>query len=158
MKSGYRLLGLDPAPYRFLFDADEATLARHHARRVRVDEHPGYPCRVSLTDAPLGAEMLLVHHCHHPVEGPYRASGPVFLPCRQQTPAHHENQVPEMLKRRLLSLRFYDANNNLVKADVIDGKELDVALIYHLSDSAIQYGHIHFARQGCFACRIEFIL
>jgi hypothetical protein len=56
-----------------LTQSDEA-LQTIGARRLVVDEKPGYPCRVSLVDAEIGEEVLLVPFAHHDVPSPYRSS------------------------------------------------------------------------------------
>ena len=50
----FRIRGLDPAPFQPLFDLDDAALAGQGAVRVVADCSPGYPCRIGLTDAPVG--------------------------------------------------------------------------------------------------------
>ena len=54
--------GLDPAPFAPLFDLDDAALAARQAKRVTVASFPGYPDRISLDDAPVGEQVLLVNH------------------------------------------------------------------------------------------------
>ncbi|WP_331716765.1 DUF1203 domain-containing protein [Stenotrophomonas sp. MMGLT7] len=40
---------------------------------------PGFPCRVSLEEARVGEELLLLHHMHQPAHAPYRAAGPIYV-------------------------------------------------------------------------------
>jgi hypothetical protein len=44
---------------------------------VKEGTHP--PCRVSLTDAQPGDEILLVNYEHHPVDSPYRRRYAVYV-------------------------------------------------------------------------------
>ena len=48
-------------------------------RRMRSDQPVGFPCRVSLEDAPVGEEVLLLPFTHQDSRSPYRASGPIFV-------------------------------------------------------------------------------
>ena len=50
----HQLRGLDPALFEKLFDLDDAALAERGVKRLRVDAPIGYPCRVTLEDAPVG--------------------------------------------------------------------------------------------------------
>ena len=65
------------------------------------------------------------------------------------------NQVPDLLRTRLLSVRAYDANDMMVEADVVDGLDLENLLQRFLDNVAVSYVHVHFARPGCFACRVD---
>jgi len=49
---------------------------------ITVDTEPGYPCRVSLSDAKVGERVLAVSFSHYNVNSPYRASGP-YLSARR---------------------------------------------------------------------------
>ena len=62
--------GLDPQPYRHLYGMSDAELAARRAVRYHADEKPGFPDRVSLCDAEIGAPVLLVNHVHLDVPAP----------------------------------------------------------------------------------------
>ena len=47
--------------------------------RTRVTTRPGYPCRISLQDAEVGEEVLLLTFRHQAVASPYAASGPIYI-------------------------------------------------------------------------------
>ena len=69
------------------------------------------------------------------------------------TPAPGE--VPELLRRRLLSLRAYDAAGVLRAAEVIEGRELPALVAGMFADPEVSYLHAHNARPGCYSCRID---
>lgn len=140
--------GLDPAQFSEL-------LPHHRAVRRVVDESPGYPCRITLEDAPLGAEVVLLHHEHLAVDSPYRAAGPIFVRLGAKQRVCAPGEVPVALTRRLLSVRGYDARGMMIAADVVAGRELAARLETFLDDGRIMFAHVHHAGPGCFACRVD---
>ncbi len=83
----FQLVGVPYETFAPLFSLSDEALAKLDARRVIATEAPGYPCRVSLVDAAVGEELILVPFAHQPASSPYRASGPVFVrkaarPCK----------------------------------------------------------------------------
>jgi hypothetical protein len=134
---------------------DDNQLARRGARRFVVDRKPGFPCRVSLADAEPGERVILLPYCHQPADSPYRACGPIFVREAAATALLAPGTVPDLLRSRLLSVRAYDVDHLMAEADVVDGRELESCLARMLERPAVAYAHIHFARPGCFACRVD---
>jgi hypothetical protein len=148
----FRIKGLPAAPFRELFDlSDDALKARGAIRRVtdRV-----VPCRVSLTDAEPGQEVVLVNFEHLAVDNPYRSRYAIFVRDGEQT-FDAVDQVPEQLRRRTLSLRAWDAQDMMVSHDVVDGRQVEGSIERLLADPKTAYIHAHFAGPGCYAARIE---
>jgi hypothetical protein len=107
---------------------------------------------VSLEDAPIGAELLLLPYEHHEAHSPYRASGPIFVrrgATRRDLPP---GELPPYVSARLISLRAYDADAMMVDATVCDGPEVAAALDGFFANRAVDYVHLHFAKRGCFSC------
>jgi hypothetical protein len=150
----YQLRGLEPAPFEKLFDLDDAELAGLGMRRMCSDQPVGFPCRVSLEDAPVGEEVLLLPFTHQDSRSPYRASGPIFVR-RGQAAAWIVNALPTYLTLRPLSVRAYDAADEMVDAEVVDGTAAEPLIQRYLARTDVAYLHIHFARRGCFACRVD---
>lgn len=151
----YQLHGLEPRLFEALFDLDESALAVRGMRRMRVDTPVGYPCRISLEDAPVGEEVLLLPFTHQDSRSPYRASGPIFVRRGRREAARVTDVLPPYLTRRPLSVRVYDAADEMVDADVVAGAEADSLIKRYLARDHVSYLHIHFARRGCFACRVN---
>lgn len=150
----FRITGLSPEPFRPLFSMSDGELAAHRAVRRIADSRPGFPCRISLTDAEPGQEVILTHYKHHAVASPYRASHAIYV--RQgETTYDAVDQVPEQLRLRHLSVRAFDRAGMMVGADVVDGKELEGVVARLLHDERAGYLHVHYARPGCYAARIE---
>lgn len=151
----YRIVGLSPEPFLELWPLDDARLAERNIRRVQADSDRGYPCRISLEDARQGEELLLLPYRHHAVAGPYRASGPIFIRRSAQQAAQWMDEVPPAFQRRLLSVRGYDAQGWMQACEVVEGTTLDAHLRQCLQRTDIAYLHVHNARPGCFAARVE---
>ncbi len=150
----FRILGLPAQPFTALFAMSDAELAARGAVRRVADARPGYPCRVSLTDAAPGEAVVLVHHEHHAVASPYRASHAIYVRAGETT-FDAVDQVPEMLRSRLLSVRGFDAGGMMTGADVVEGAALEAAIAALFRDPRAAYLHVHFAKPGCYAARVE---
>jgi hypothetical protein len=150
----FRISGLAAAKFADWFTLSDAELATRHAVRRIADSKPGFPCRISLTDAEVGDEVLLINYEHLPVDSPYRSTHAIYIRAGEQT-CDVIDAVPAMLRSRLLSLRAFDAAGMMTAADVVDGNELEAAIGKLFSDERAEYLHAHFARPGCYAARIE---
>ena len=149
----FHIRGLDPERFAPLF-TDPIQLAARGGRRVLADAPTGFPCRVSLADARPGDELVLVPFEHHAAASPYRASGPIFVR-RGAEVFDAVDRVPEMLRSRQLSVRAYDARGDLVRAEVCPGAELEPTIEELFAAPEIRTLHVHFAKPGCFACRVD---
>jgi hypothetical protein len=151
----FQLVGIDHAPFEHLFKLTDGQLGEFGAVRRIATASTGFPCRVSLEDADTGDELLLLPYAHHPVESPYRASGPIFVRrgARQRTLPIGE--VPTYVTRRVISLRAYDAAHMMVDAAVCEGTLVATELQRFLDNDDVAYIHLHNAKQGCFSCRVD---
>lgn len=138
-----------------LFALDEFELAARNIRRVQADGRPVYPCRVSLQDAAQGEDLLLLPHEHHPVDTPYRASGPIYVREAARHARPSANEIPELLRRRILSLRAYDVHGMMVSAEVLQGTEIEAGIERLFAMPRTHYLHVHYAQPGCYACCID---
>jgi hypothetical protein len=90
------------------------------------------------------------------VPGPFRASGPIFVrEAADRAAAPGPGEVPEQIRSRLLSVRAYDAQGMMLDADVTEGAGLEGAIERFFGHEAIGYLHVHFARRGCYGCRVD---
>jgi hypothetical protein len=138
-----------------LFELTDEELHKRSTKWLVADADPGYPCRVSLADAEVGERVLATTFIHHDVQSPYRASGPVFVREIAQTANLVVNEIPIMFHHRLLSLRAYDSHGMMVGASVIQGNELEQAIVGHFENRDVEYQHIHNANPGCFNCSVQ---
>ncbi|HEX9948145.1 MAG TPA: DUF1203 domain-containing protein, partial [Allosphingosinicella sp.] len=75
----YRIEGLRREAYEALLGLEDHSLALRHARRVKADSKPGFPCRVSLEDAEPGESLILFHHVSHDVPTPFRSAYAIYV-------------------------------------------------------------------------------
>jgi len=150
----FRIRGLPAAPFADLFSMSDPQLSARAAVRRLAASKPGFPCRISLTDAEVGEEVILVHYEHHAVASPFRASHAIYVRAGEQQ-YDAVDRVPPMLRSRLLSVRAFDADGMLVDADIADGADLEALIERQLAQPQAQYLHIHFARPGCYAARVD---
>ena len=153
--SGFMIRGLDPAPFAALYGLSDAALAERGVVRMEVDAKPSFPCRASLEDGDIGQAMLLLNYEHLPVDSPYRQCHAIFVREGETEAAQFENEVPEQLAIRTLSLRAYDAAGMMTDADLVEGGELSALIDRFFADPSVAYLHAHNAKRGCFAARID---
>lgn len=151
----FRITGLPAEHFTHLFAlSDEELTARGAVRRIADQRTPGYPCRVSLTDAQAGDELLLVNYEHHAVDSPYRMRFAIFVRKGEAT-YDAIDEVPEQLRTRMLAVRAFDAKAMLLAFELVDGRRLETVIEQQLADPNVAYLHAHFAAPGCYAARIE---
>lgn len=150
----FRITGLDPAPFRPLYGLPEAELARHGAIRMTVDAHPGFPDRITMEDVPPGETVLLLNHTCMAKPSPYRASHAIFVREGAETAYDATGTVPEVMSRRQLSLRGYDADGMMLDAELATGDAIAEAITRIFENPQITEIHAHNAARGCYSGRI----
>jgi hypothetical protein len=122
-------------------------------KRTTVSDANTAPCRRCLTDAQPGEDVVLVSYDPFTVDSPYRSASPVFVHAKNC--ARYEGAaIPEQQRRRLLSVRSFDADAMMREADVVDGTDLDAAIEKMFADDAVEFIHVHNAKPGCFAVHV----
>ena len=149
----FTVTGLSPDPFRHLYGLPDAELAAHRARRVIAGES-GFPERIELRDATPGEALLLVNFEHQDADTPYRSSHAVYVR-EGATAAWTGDEIPEVMRKRLLSLRAFSADGMMVEADVVDGADAEQLIERQFANSRVAYIHAHYARPGCYAARID---
>lgn len=152
--NSFKLVGLPLEPFSHLFGLSDAELAARNARRVLATAKPGYPCRVSLSDAEIGEELLLLPFEHQAANSPYRSSGPIFVR-KAAAPAHLDaGVVPDYVRTRLISVRAYDGAHLMTDASVCAGAGAAAAIQAMFAREEVSYIHLHNANRGCFSCAV----
>lgn len=151
----FQISGLEESRFQHLFGQAPEALAKYGVERMTVESQPGYPCRVSLRDVNVGETVLLMNYEHLSAPSPYRSSHAIFVKEGASGATVGKNQIPEMLRIRLLSVRAFDANGMMVEADVVDGDDLEPIIERMLSIESVDFLHIHNAKRGCFMARAD---
>ncbi len=150
----FRIQGLAPEAFLDLFALSDSELAARDIRRVVADEPHSAPCRVTLEDAEPGERLLLLPFDHHVASSPYQASGPIFVREKAASAFDAVGKLPSVFEGRLLSVRAYDENGMMLDADVV---EADPRTLFDkfFANPDVEYLHVHYARRGCYSCRVE---
>jgi hypothetical protein len=151
----FQISALEADRFEALFALSDERLAEHLAVRVTATSKPGFPCRVSLADAEVGEELLLVNHQHLTEATPFRATYAIYVRKGAARARPAVGEVPEQLRTRTLALRAFDAAGMLVAADLAEGTALEPTLERLLAEPEAAYVHIHYAKPGCYAARAD---
>ncbi len=151
----FRITGLSASIFRHLYGLSDQDLAARGARRYVVDASPGCPDRIEMRDLEAGETALLVNYTHQPARTPFQASHAIFVREGAETTYDMVDEIPDVLRRRVLSLRAFDAAHMMVDADLVDGHEARALIERFLATREVATIHAHYARRGCYAGRIE---
>jgi hypothetical protein len=151
----FRITGLSPEPFRRLFGLPDDELAKLGVKRYVADKAPGFPCRIEMRDAAPGEAVLLLNHVCQPADTPYRASHAIFV--REGAAAAYDriDEVPAVMRARLLSLRAFDADGMMLDADIVEGAAVEPLIARLLANADVSYIHAHNAKRGCYSGRID---
>ena len=151
----FRITGLDFEPFRMLVDLPEDELRARGVRRILADRAPGYPDRIELRDAEPGESLLLLNYMHQPAASPYRSSHAVYVLEHAAKTYEKVDEVPSVLRTRMISLRAFDDEGMIVAADLCAGTMVEQSMGQLLSVDRVSYLHLHYAKYGCYACRVD---
>jgi len=155
MAHSFQLTGIDHEQFETLFELSDERLQEYGAVRRYVTSSPGYPCRISLKDAEIGEELLLLPYEHQPAASPYRASGPIYVRRGAKRRTLAVGEMPSYVTSRLISVRAYDAAHMIVAASVCEGTLVAREIEQVFNDPMVAYIHLHNAKRGCFSCRVN---
>lgn len=155
MTHNFQIKSLHDQEFAHFFTLTDHELENLSVIRSTVDKKPGYPCRVSLEDAEIGEEVILLTYQHHKTTSPYQALGAIFVGKNAISANLEINEIPKMLAHRLLSIRGYNKNGIMKEAYVCEGLNLRSDLNRMFENQDIRYIHIHNAKPGCFNCLVE---
>ena len=150
----FQIHALSSTPYTALFSLTDSELNQRNIVKTIVEEQNCYPCRVSLEDADIGETVILVNYSHLPEASPFQASHAIFVRQNATQATPEVDSIPQMITRRLISVRAFDAEHLMLTADVVEGEELKQMIGNMLEDNKVQYLHLHYARPGCFAAKV----
>jgi hypothetical protein len=151
----FQVVGLPSSPFERFYGQSDAALAAHGVQVQVADASPGFPCRVTLRDAKPGTRMLLLNFEHQPANTPYRSTHAIYVADGARETPVAKGEVPESLRLRLLSVRAFDKEGMMVDADVTPGAEAAAVFERMLAKPGVDYLHVHNAKRGCYAARVE---
>ena len=148
--------GLPAAPFQNLFGLSEEALAAQGVIRMTSDSAVGFPCRITLEDAPVGETVLLLNYEHQPADTPYRSRHAIFVREAATAPTSTRDVIPLCLAvRPFISLRAFDVDGMMLDGEVVPGAELAAPIERLLALPKAAYLHAHYAGRGCYAARID---
>ena len=150
----FRIRGLSPHFFSQYFAMSGDELRQVGAIRS-IAESPGLPCRVSLEHAAVGDEILLLNYEHMSAQTPYRARHAIYVNRASKRAFDAVDVVPETILSRLVSVRAFDAADMMTDAEVLEGAQAAALFERYLANDAVSYLHVHNARRGCYAARVE---
>lgn len=151
----FQIIGLPASRFKSLFALGDQELAARGVIRMVADKQPGFPCRVSLRDAEVGETLLLLNYEHLPAASPYRSSHAIFVRQGASEARLEVNEVPQLLRIRLLSVRSFDQAGMMLDGEVVPGGELAPVIERMLDQGEVAYLHVHNAKRGCYAARVD---
>ncbi|NMH72916.1 DUF1203 domain-containing protein [Bacillus sp. RO2] len=155
MRNNFQIVALQEKEFSNLFFINEELLKSIGALKMIANKKPGYPCRVSLKDAEVGEEVILLNYQYHCVNSPYKASGPIFIRKGATTAKLDVNEIPEMLDHRYLSLRGYNHDSMMVEARGTEGVNVRENIDEILDNKEVEYIHILNSNPGCYNCLVN---
>jgi len=151
----FQISALDVDRFKPLFGLDRETLSRAGVQRVIADSKPGFPCRVSLRDAEVGESLLLMNYEHQSMPTPFQSSHAIFVREWAIQARPDINEIPEMFRNRVLSVRAFDASGMMTDADLVEGVGLETQIERMLERGSVDCLHIHNAKPGCYAALVR---
>ncbi len=152
----FTVTGLEPGRFNHLFGLSDAVLAAQGVLRREVDAPQGFPCRITLEDAPVGDTVLLLNFEHQPADTPFRACHAIYVREGSHAMRRTVDEIPPALAARPhISLRAFDAEGMMRDALVAPGSDLAPAIEALLAQPHVAYLHAHYAGMGCYAARID---
>ena len=151
----FRLKGLDVRTFQPLVGLSDAELHARGARRVLANSNPGFPDRIEMREAEPGESLLLVNYVHQPIASPYRAAHAVYVLEHPRQQYDRTDEIPQVLRSRMISLRAFDDDGMIVDADLCPGAQLEAPIHRLLGQASTAYLHLRYAKFGCFACRVD---
>src|SRR5262245_13215230 len=148
----FRITGLPAGNFQHLFSLDDAELAALGA--VRRNAPGAVPCRISLTDATPGEEVILTNYEHHAVDSPYRMRFAIYVRKGEET-FDAVDAIPEQLRKRTLAARSFDEHGMMIERELVEGTGLEDTIRRLFADPRAAYLHLHYAAPGCYAAQVE---
>ncbi len=152
MRNSFRIV---PLPTEIADAARRAVQigAPDHAT-VTADSPRGYPCRHCLQWARPGERMILFPFASIPFGQPYSGSGPIFIHAEQCEQYSATHEFPAAFRSSRV-FRAYDANQNMIDAQVLNGEEPEAIIDKLLQKPETAFLQVRSISRGCYTMKIE---
>ena len=150
----FRITGVTPDAFADLWQATEATRAAAGVHRVTATASPGFPDRITLEDAEIGEELLLLNHTSQTADSPFRATHAIYVRKGDVAPFDELDSLPPAMLARPQSLRGFDAKGMMQDADLAEGAQIAEVIERLFENPDIVEIHAHNAKQGCFMAKV----
>jgi hypothetical protein len=151
----FRIVGLQPTRFSEYFGKTDGELSAVGARRYMVDERPGFPDRIEMRDLEIGETAILLNYEHMDKPSPYRSSHAIFIRDGATQAYDRVDEIPEVMRSRLLSVRSFSNDGMMLNADVLPGADLREWITKAFADPTVDFIDVHNAKRGCFSGRIS---
>lgn len=152
----FMITGLPVDEFSPLFGLPDQHLATRGVLRHIAKSPFGFPCRVTLEDAPMGQTLLLLNYEHQAADTPYRSRHAIYVSEAATQTRRAVDEIPGCLSARPhISLRAFDSAGMMTAAEIAPGAGLTPVIERMLADPQVSYIHAHNAGRGCFAARID---
>jgi Protein of unknown function (DUF1203) len=131
--------------------AAEAGAADHAI--VVADSPGGYPCRHCLRWAQPGERVILFPYASIPPGHPYSETGPIFVHVEKCERYGAIGEYPADF-RNGRGFRAYDANYNMIDAEVPNGNDPEAVIENLLKNPKTKFVDARSVTRGCFTFRI----
>ncbi len=121
---------------------------------VIADSPNGFPCRHCLRWARPGQRVILFPYAAIPPDHPYSESGPIFVhaePCERYSATH---VYPSGFRNGRV-FRAYNANYDMIDAEVANGSEPEAVVEKLLQNPETAFVHARSVTHGCYTFGVE---
>jgi hypothetical protein len=121
---------------------------------ITVDSPESSPCRHCLRWAHPGERVILFPYAAIPSGRPYSETGPIFVHATECKRYSSTNEYPADFRNDRV-FRAYDANYNIIDAQVMDGSEPEVMIETLFQNPDTAFVDVHSVTRGCFTFRVQ---
>jgi hypothetical protein len=120
---------------------------------IKVDSATGYPCRHCLRWAQPGERVILFPYASIPPGHPYSETGPIFVHAERCERYGATGEYPVDFRNARV-FRAYDANYNMIDAEVANGNDPEAVIEKLLQNPKTEFVDARSVTRGCFTFRI----
>jgi hypothetical protein len=120
---------------------------------IIADSPHGFPCRHCLRWAQPGERVILFPYAAIPPGHPYSETGPIFVHAERCERYGATGEYPANFRNGRV-FRAYDANYNMIDAEVANGNDPETVIEKLLQNPKTEFVDARSVTRGCFTFRI----